>query len=51
MAQLQSTTITGSLNIYCTSSNTTTVGNVWYNTSSGNFNYSFCGVGIQTCTR
>lgn len=52
MAQLQSTSITGSFSIYCTSANTGSVGNVWYDRSgTGSFRYSYCGTGIQTCIR
>jgi len=44
MAQLQSTSITGSLNM-ATVGNTGSVGNLWFNTTTNKLNLSYCFTG------
>ena len=44
MAQLQSTSITGSLNM-ATVGNTGSVGNLWFNTTTNTLNLSYCFTG------
>ena len=51
MAQLQSTSITGSFNLNQTTSNTSTCGYLWFDTASNNLKYSyFSSSAITTCT-
>ena len=51
MAQLQSTSITGSLNLGSTTSDTSTCGYLWYDNVTHNLKYSFFnGSIVTTCT-
>ena len=43
MAQLQSTSITGSLSLFTTTANTGSCGNLWFNTSTNKLQYSYYG--------
>jgi len=43
VANLQSTSITGSFNLVATTANTTTCGYLWYNTSNNKLQYSYYG--------
>ena len=43
MAQLQSTSITGSLSLAATTVNTGSCGNLWFNTSTNKLQYSYYG--------
>ena len=43
MAQLQSTSITGSFNLEATTANTGSCGNLWFNTSTNKLQYSYFG--------
>jgi hypothetical protein len=50
MASLKTTAVTGSFTIG-TSTNTSTAGNMWYNTSIGKLQYTYTsGPSVATCT-
>lgn len=51
MAQLQSTSVSGSLNLAQTTSNTTTCGYLWFDSGTNRLKYSyFNGSTVTTCT-
>lgn len=50
MAQLQSTSVTGSLNLRSTTSSPTSPGFLWFNTATNRLQYSYFDTSLQTCT-